>query len=98
MIEAFNNANKTDKKRIEQILNKNKKLSNKDIIPLIELIIETDAIQNCYQALISFKDVALKELKNWNNKKQVAQLKVFSELLTNFQSLSPKVKEKYNII
>ena len=98
MIEAFNNANKIDKKRIEQILSKRKSLSNKDIVPLIEIIIETDAIHNCYQALISFKNMAFKQLRNWNDKKQVGQLKVFSELLTNYQSLSPKVKEKYNII
>lgn len=98
LIEAFNNANKTDKKRIEKILNKSNRLSKKDIIPLIELIIETNAIRNCYQALISFKNMAFKALENWNDKKQVEKLKVFSELLTDFQSLSINVKEKYNII
>ena len=98
MIEAFNNANKTDKRRIERILSKSKRLSKKDIIPLIELIIETNAIRNCYQTLISYKNMAHKELENWNDKKQVEQLKGFSELLTDFQSLSTNVKKRYNII
>lgn len=98
MLEAFKNANKTDKRRIERILSKSKRLSKKDIIPLIELIIETNAIRNCYQALISYKNMALKELENWNDKKQVEQLKGFSELLTDFQSLSTNVKKRYNII
>lgn len=98
MIEAYNNANQIDKKKIEQMLSKRNRLSKKDIVSLIEIIMETDAIRSCCRALISFRNKGLKELKNWNDKKQVEQLKVFSELLTNFQSLSPKAKEKYNII
>ena len=41
--------------------------------------------------------MALAEIDNWYCKKQLDQLTSFSELLTNFQSLSSDVKKEFGV-
>ena len=97
LIEAFMRSNTNDKEMFRKLLSKGSFLSKRDIPFIIDLIIRSRAISHCYQALLSFKQKALNELRYWNDINQKKQLVAFSELLTDFQSLSQKSKERYGL-
>ena len=94
---TYKNCNEIEKKQIEEILNSMNEIDQIKIDFLLELIKNKNSISKCCNLLSKFKNMALAEIDNWYCKKQLDQLTSFSELLTNFQSLSSDVKKEFGV-
>ncbi|MCF7859896.1 MAG: polyprenyl synthetase family protein [Candidatus Cloacimonetes bacterium] len=97
IIITYENCNEKEKKQIEQIFNSTNEIDQTKIDLLLKLIKNKNSISKCCDLLSKFKSMALEEIDNWYIKKQLEQLTSFSELLTNFQSLSSDVKKEFGV-
>lgn len=95
---AYRKSSNEEKKEIDKLMNLNKNLDNEEIEYLLGLIKRKNSIQKCFDILLKFKTLSIKEIENWNDKEQYRQLISFTELLTDFQTLPDGIKREYGIL